>query len=174
MRDYSNWLWIASNNNIDCRFCYGGCCFIIIKHFFYRCVAPLVFLPQEIRLAYPGECQLWQSNATQPTVHAGCFNNSITHWTLTGTTRSVTSAQLLMSGIAHEGVQTPVRESALKVAVGKKSLAAQGNRTCVGGVPVRRCTNWATCPLFCILYSLVLQRGIFSRKFRADMERTNA
>ena len=39
-----------------------------------------------------------------------------------------------------------VRESALKVDSGRKSLAAPGNRTCDSGVPVRRYTKWATCP----------------------------
>ena len=31
-----------------------------------------------------------------------------------------------------------------KLTLGEKSLAAPGNRTSVGGVPVRRFTNWAT------------------------------
>ena len=39
-----------------------------------------------------------------------------------------------------------LRESASKLTLGEKSLAASGNRTCVGGVPVRRSTNWATSP----------------------------
>ena len=30
--------------------------------------------------------------------------------------------------------------------LGEKSLAAQGSRTCVSGVPIWRCTNWATFP----------------------------
>ena len=33
-----------------------------------------------------------------------------------------------------------------KLTQGEKSLAAPGNRTCVSGVPVRCCTNWATSP----------------------------
>ena len=41
-----------------------------------NCIVPLGFLPWEIRVAFPGEGQLWQSRATQPTVHAGCFSVS--------------------------------------------------------------------------------------------------
>ena len=33
--------------------------------------------PWEIRVAFPGESQLRQRRATQPTVHAGCFSVSI-------------------------------------------------------------------------------------------------
>ena len=39
------------------------------------------------------------------------------------------------------GCTDTVRESALKVDFGRKSLAAPGNRTCVSGVLVRRSTN---------------------------------
>ena len=66
-------------------------------------------------LLFPGESQLRQSRATQPTVHAGCFRVSIIHRTLTWTTGSLTCAQMLMHAIAHGGVRTHVRESALKV-----------------------------------------------------------
>ena len=45
------------------------------------------------------------------------------------------------------GFTDTVRESALKVdSSRKKSLAAPGNRTCVGSVPFRCSTNWATSP----------------------------
>ena len=39
------------------------------------------------------------------------------------------------------GFPDTVRESALKVDPGRKSLASPGNRTCVGSVPVRYSTN---------------------------------
>ena len=54
------------------------------------------FLPWEIRVAFPGESQLRQSRATQPTVHAGCYSVSIIHRTLTWTTGSLTCAQMLI------------------------------------------------------------------------------
>ena len=41
--------------------------------FFNNYIVPMGFLPWEIRVAFPGERQLRQSRATQPTVHAGCF-----------------------------------------------------------------------------------------------------
>ena len=44
-----------------------------------NCIVPLGFPPQEIRVAFPGESQLWQSRATQPTVHSGSFSVSIIH-----------------------------------------------------------------------------------------------
>ena len=43
-----------------------------------------------IRVAFPGENQLRQSRASQPTVHAECFIVSIIHRTLTWTTGSLT------------------------------------------------------------------------------------
>ena len=64
--------------------------------------------------------QLRQSRATQPRVQAGCFSVSIIHRTLTWTTGSLTCAPLLMHAIAHRGVRTRVRASALKVDSGRK------------------------------------------------------
>ena len=84
------------------------------------------FLPWEIRVASPGESQLQQSRATQPTVHARCFSVSIIHRTLTWTRRSLTCAQTLMHAIAHWGVRTHVRESALKVDSGRKIPCCTG------------------------------------------------
>ena len=55
---------------------------------------------------------------------------------------SLTSAQMLMPAIAHEGCTDTVKESALKVDSGRKSLAAPGIRTRLGGVPVRGSTSW--------------------------------
>ena len=48
------------------------------------------------------------------------FSVSIIHQTLTWTTGSLTRAQVLMHAIAHGGVQTHIRESALKVGAGRK------------------------------------------------------
>ena len=87
---------------------------------FYNCIVPVGFLPWEIRVASLGQSQPQQSRATQPTVHAGCFSSSIIHRTLTWTTGSLTCAQTLMHAIAHWGVRTYVRESALKVDSGIK------------------------------------------------------
>ena len=84
------------------------------------------FLTWEIRVAFPGESQLRQSGATQPTVHAGCFSVSISHLTPTWTTGSLTCAQMLMHAIAHGGVRTHVRESALKVDLEKNPLPHRG------------------------------------------------
>ena len=46
------------------------------------------FLSWEIRVAFPGESQLRQIRATQPTVHAGWFSVSVINRPLTWTTRS--------------------------------------------------------------------------------------
>ena len=78
------------------------------------------FPPWEIWVAFPGESQLRQSRDTQPTVHDGCFRVSIIHRTPTWTTGSLTCAQMLMHAIAHGGVRTHVRESALKLDSGRK------------------------------------------------------
>ena len=67
---------------------------------------PLGFLLSEIRVAFPGESQLQLSRATQRMVHAGRFNVSRIHRTLTRTTGSLTCAQMLKHAIAHGGAQT--------------------------------------------------------------------
>ena len=67
------------------------------------------FLPWEIQIAFPGERQLQQSRATQPTVRAGCFSASIIHQTLTWTTGSLTCAQMLMQAITHGVTDTHKR-----------------------------------------------------------------
>ena len=61
-----------------------------------------------------------KSRTTHPTVHAECFSVSMIYQTLTWTTGSLTCAQTLMHAIAHGGVQTHVRESALRVDCGRK------------------------------------------------------
>ena len=53
---------------------------------------------------------------------------------------------MLIHIIAHGGVQTHVRESALKDEWEKNPLPHQGNRTCVSSMLVWRSTNWATSP----------------------------
>ena len=58
--------------------------------YFYNCIVPMGFLPWEIRVAVPGESQLRQSRASQPTMHAGCLSVSIIHRTLTWATWSLT------------------------------------------------------------------------------------
>ena len=51
----------------------------------YQCPA-MGFLPQEFRVAFPGESHLRQSRAAKLTLHTGCFSVSIIHRTLTWTT----------------------------------------------------------------------------------------
>ena len=106
------------------------------------------FLLWEIRVAFPGESQLWQSRATQPRVHAGCFSVSIMtiHRTLTWTSESLMCAQIWMRAIVHGGVQTPFESLHWKLTLGEKSLAAPGNRTCNGGMLIQHFTTWATTP----------------------------
>ena len=50
---------------------------------FYNCIVPSGFLPWETRVAFPGESQLRQTRATQPTVHTGCVSVSIIYQTRT-------------------------------------------------------------------------------------------
>ena len=78
------------------------------------------FLPWEIRVAFPRESQLWQSCATQPTMHGGCFSVSIIHQSLAWTTGSLTCAQMLMHAIAHKGVKTSWESLHWKLTLGEK------------------------------------------------------
>ena len=104
--------------------------------YFLQLDCPNEIYPWEIRLAFPGESQLQQSRAIQPSVHAGCFSVSIIHQTLTWTTGSLMCAQMYMHAIGHGDVRPHVREFALKVALGEKSVTALGNRTCLIGITV--------------------------------------
>ena len=52
------------------------------------------FLPREIHVAFPEESQLWQSYATQPTVHAEGFSVLIIHRTLTWSTGYLMCTQM--------------------------------------------------------------------------------
>ena len=107
----------------------------------YNCIAPVGFLPWEIRVAFPGESQLRQSRSTQPTVHAGCFSVSIIHRTLTWTTGSLTCAQVLMHAFAHGAVRTH-----RKLTLGEKSLAAPGIEPPSAASRSDALTNRATSP----------------------------
>ena len=75
-----------------------------------------------------------------PTVRARSFCVAMIHRTLTWTTGSLTCAHMFMHAIAHGGVRTPKESLHWKLTLGRKSLAAPGNRTCVSGVTVR-CSN---------------------------------
>ena len=93
--------------------------FLLFK-FCHSFIVPMGFLPWEIWVAFPGESQLRQSCATQPTMHAECFSFTIIHGTLTWTTGSLMCTQMFMHAIAHRVVQTSwLRESALKVDSGR-------------------------------------------------------
>ena len=74
--------------------------------FFLQLYPPIGISPMGNRVAFPGESQLRQSRATQPTVHAGRFGVSIVHRTLTWTTESLTCAQMLTYAIVHGGAWT--------------------------------------------------------------------
>ena len=66
----------------------------------------------------------------------GCFSVSIIHQTPSWSRGSLTCTLMLMRAIAYGGVQTHVRESALKVDSGRIFLAAPGTQTCISGLTV--------------------------------------
>ena len=84
-------------------------CLFLLYIFFNNRIVPMGFLSRDIRVTFPGENQLRQSRATQPTVHAGCFSVSTIHRTLTWTAASLRSAQMLMHAIAPKDVRTPYK-----------------------------------------------------------------
>ena len=103
-------------------------------------------------------------------VRAGHVSVAIIHRTLTWTTWSLSCAHMLMHAVVRGGVRTPKESLHWMLTLGRKSLAAPGNRTCVSGVTVRcsdqlsyipsdlvrsdALTNWATSLL--ILYGPML------------------
>ena len=74
-------------------------------YFISQLYCPIGSSPMGNSGAFPGESQMWQSRATQPTVHAGCFNVSIIYRTLTWTTGSLTCAQILVHAIDRNFVE---------------------------------------------------------------------
>ena len=82
-------------------------CVCLCVSVFYNCIVPLGFFQRKIRVAFPGESQLRQSRATQPTVRVECFNVFIIPRTLTWTTGSSACAHMFMYAIAHLGLRTP-------------------------------------------------------------------
>ena len=95
------------------------CNFFLITFFFVfnNCIVPMGFLPWKIKVAFPGESQLRQSCAIQPTVHAGCFSVSIIHQTLTWIFHMHTDVNACD---CTRGCTDTVRESALKADSGRK------------------------------------------------------
>ena len=68
---------------------------IYVLHFtFHNRIVPLGFLSLEILVAFPGESQLRQSRATQPTVRTGYFSVDIIQRNLTWTTGSLVAEAL--------------------------------------------------------------------------------
>ena len=78
------------------------------------------FFNGKFGLLFPRKSRLRQSRATQSTVHAGCFSVSIFHHTMTCATESLTCTSMLVRAVAHGGVRTHARESALKAGSGRK------------------------------------------------------
>ena len=79
------------------NFCYVSAHYMNPTSFTYflnNFIVPRGFLPWENRVAFPGESQLRQSHATQPTVHAWCFSVSIIYRIPTWTTGSLTCVQM--------------------------------------------------------------------------------
>ena len=89
-------------------------------NFFLQLYCPNGISPMGNLGCFPQGKPAAQSCATQPTVHAWCFSVSRIHHTLIWTTGSLTCAQMLMHEIAHRGIWTNIRESALKVDCGGK------------------------------------------------------
>ena len=122
-------------------------------YIFKRLYCTIGISPTENSGCFPrGQSDVTESRYPTYGACAGCFNASTINRTLTWTMGSLTCAVMLtMHAIAHGGVRTHVRDSALKVDFRGKSFAAKGNWNCVSGEPVRRSTNWATSP-FCLTF----------------------
>ena len=103
------------------------------------------FLPWEIRVAFPGERQLRQSRATQPTVHAGCLSVFMIQRTLTWTTGSLTCAQMSIQAIAH-GMYGHTWESALKADSWRKIPCRTGESNLRQRRAGPMLYQWATSP----------------------------
>ena len=78
------------------------------------------FLPWEIRDTFPRGSQLWQSRATQRSVHARCSSVSIIHRTSGMDYRIFNACTGVNVCDCTRGVRTHVRASALKVDSGRK------------------------------------------------------
>ena len=113
-----------------------GCFGIFVVVFFEQLYCPIGISPMWNSGCFHRESQLRQIRATQPILHVGCFSVSIIHQTLTWTKESLTCTHMLKHVIAHRGVQTLARKSALKVDSGKKISCCTGksnlHKRCAG------------------------------------------
>ena len=107
--------------------------------FFQRYCSIGFFFPREIRVAFPEKASCDRIELPN-LLGNGCFSVSIIHRTLTWTTGSLSCAQMFMHAIAQRCVRTPKESLHRKLTLRRKSLAAPGNRNCVGGVTIR-CAN---------------------------------
>ena len=100
------------------------------------------FIPWEIRVAFSGESQLWQSCATQTAVHAWCLS---VHNPLNSDTGSLSCAHTCHCTWECTG---SIRESALKVDSLRKipCHTGQSNLHRQRASPVQCSANWATSP----------------------------
>ena len=114
------------------------------------CEVPLGFFWWKIWLVFPGERQLWQSCATQHTVHAGCLSVSIIHGTLTYTSEYTSGSFTCIHRCSCMWLHTGVCRHRKRVCTGRwlreNSLAASRNRTSVSGMLALCSTSWATTP----------------------------
>ena len=97
-------------------------------------------------------------------VRAGCVCVGIIHRTLTWTTGSLSFAQMLMREIVHRAVRTPKESLHWKLTLGRKCLAAPGNRTCVSQLsyipsPTTITYRFRSEVTYCLLTAIV--RGFF-------------
>ena len=108
----SNWSWSLYR---PCSSGYKVCSYTRSLFLFflslldYYCLVPMGFIPWEIRVAFSGESQLWQSCATQTAVHAWCLS---VHNPLNSDTGSLSCAHTCHCTWECTG---SIRESALKV-----------------------------------------------------------
>ena len=79
-----------------------------MRQLYYDGIVRMGFLQCEIRVVFPGESQLDRVALPNLLRMLGVFSVSIIHRTLTGTTGSLTCAQMLMRAIAQRGVRAHV------------------------------------------------------------------
>ena len=108
--NFCTWVSISSNPKTRSLFFF----------FIQNCIVPLALLSRKIRVAFPGESQLQQSRATQPTMHAGCLSvlhnpsNSDIDYRIFNVSSDVTACG------CTRGCTDTVRVSVLKVDSGRK------------------------------------------------------
>ena len=128
-----------------------SCCCLLFFFFFNNCNPNGISAMGNSGCLPRGKAS-YDRDAIQSMVHAVCFSVSIIHWTLTWTTGAHRCKCMRLHTVKYRHG----KRVHWNLTPGEKSLAALGNRICIGSVLLFSSTNWATTPPLPLCSSLCI------------------